>query len=134
VLTQKFAAGLFDGALPDPGMLKSAKSCCLSCAKLMICQDRLGTQPQSGGKTQRKTAVPFCFAAKHVRLNSAEHRTLARQTATEGAVLLRNPNKTLPLDLTKLKKLAVIGPNGAGYEPVEQIALVFVPSLSWQND
>ena len=84
----------------------------------MICQDRLGTQPQSGGKTQRKTAVPLCFAAKHVRLNSAEHRTLARQTATEGAVLLRNPNKTLPLDLTKLKKLAVIGPNGAGNEPV----------------
>ena len=78
--------------------------------------------------------MPFCFAAKHVRLNSAEHRTLARQTATEGAVLLRNPNKTLPLDLTKLKKLAVIGPNGAGNEPVEQIALVFVPSLSWQND
>jgi beta-glucosidase len=57
--------------------------------------------------------VPFRFAAKHVQLNSAEHRTLARQTATEGAVLLRNPNKTLPLDLTKLKKLAVIGPNGA---------------------
>jgi hypothetical protein len=71
VLTQKFAAGLFDGALPDP--------------------------------------------SKHVQLNSAEHRVLARQTATEGAVLLRNPNKTLPLDIAKVKKLAIIGPN-AGCE------------------
>lgn len=71
MLTQKFAAGLFDGALPDP--------------------------------------------SKHVQLNSVEHRQLARQTAIEGAVLLRNPNKTLPLDIAKIKKIAIVGPN-AGCE------------------
>ena len=67
VLTQKFAARLFDGALPDP--------------------------------------------SRHAALDSKAHRQLARQVAEEGAVLLINQNKTLPLDLRKHNKIALIGPN-----------------------
>ena len=62
------AAGLFDGALPDP--------------------------------------------SKHTVMNSDEHRELARETATQGAVLLINQNRTLPLDMSKYKSVAIIGPNG----------------------
>jgi len=37
-------------------------------------------------------------------------RSLARQTTDESIVLLKNENSTLPLDKTKLKTIAVIGP------------------------
>ncbi len=41
-----------------------------------------------------------------------EHRELARRTASESMVLLKN-NGILPLDRSKLRKIAVIGPNAA---------------------
>jgi beta-glucosidase len=46
-------------------------------------------------------------------LNSPENRALALRAAQESAVLLKNANGFLPLDKTKIKKLAVIGPNAA---------------------
>lgn len=45
--------------------------------------------------------------------NSEEHRKLALQAAREAIVLLKNENGLLPLDLAKLKTIAVIGPNAA---------------------
>jgi beta-glucosidase len=39
------------------------------------------------------------------------HRTLARQAAGEGIVLLKNVNAILPLDAGLLEKVAIIGPN-----------------------
>ena len=45
--------------------------------------------------------------------NSAEHRELAEQTAEKAIVLLKNANNLLPLDLSKLKTIAVVGPNAA---------------------
>ena len=45
--------------------------------------------------------------------NSAAHRELAAEAARRSIVLLKNQNSLLPLDRTKLKKLAVIGPNAA---------------------
>jgi len=55
--------------------------------------------------------------------NSPDHRELARKAAEEALVMLKNDSRVLPLDLTKLKTLAVIGPNAAGvhlggYSPV----------------
>ena len=45
--------------------------------------------------------------------NSAEHHALAEKAAEEEIVLLKNDNHLLPLDLKKLKTIAVIGPNAA---------------------
>jgi beta-glucosidase len=46
--------------------------------------------------------------------NSAEHRALALKTAQKAVILLKNDKNLLPLDLTKLKTIAVIGPNAGG--------------------
>lgn len=45
--------------------------------------------------------------------NSEEHRQLAVETARKVIVLLKNEKNLLPLDLTKFKTVAVIGPNAA---------------------
>ena len=44
-------------------------------------------------------------------LNTAAHQTVARQVAQEGMVLLKNENHTLPLEVSKLRNIAVIGQN-----------------------
>lgn len=44
-------------------------------------------------------------------LNSPEHYDAARRIAGEGIVLLKNDNNVLPVDLTSVKKIAVIGEN-----------------------
>lgn len=46
--------------------------------------------------------------------NSAEHRALALKAAQKTVVLLKNEQNLLPLDLNKLKTIAVIGPNADG--------------------
>jgi beta-glucosidase len=45
--------------------------------------------------------------------NSAEHQQLALKVAQKAIVLLKNDKNLLPLDLKKLKTIAVIGPNAA---------------------
>ena len=45
--------------------------------------------------------------------NSAAHQALAAEAARRSIVLLKNQNNLLPLDRSKLKTLAVIGPNAA---------------------
>lgn len=43
--------------------------------------------------------------------NTEEHQSEARRIAQEGMVLLKNDGPMLPLNIGKIKKLAVIGPN-----------------------
>lgn len=45
------------------------------------------------------------------RTHTPEHIKLSQQIAEESIVLLKNDNKLLPLDVNKLKSIAVIGPN-----------------------
>ena len=45
--------------------------------------------------------------------NSVAHQKLAAEAARRSIVLLKNENNALPLDRSKLKTLAVIGPNAA---------------------
>jgi beta-glucosidase len=44
-------------------------------------------------------------------IDKPEHRQLARQAAGEAIVLLKNTDNILPLDVGKIKTIAVIGPN-----------------------
>ncbi|MHA1552084.1 MAG: beta-glucosidase family protein [Candidatus Heimdallarchaeaceae archaeon] len=43
--------------------------------------------------------------------NTKNHQNLARKMSEEGIVLLKNQNNILPLDIDKIKKIAVLGPN-----------------------
>jgi beta-glucosidase len=54
--------------------------------------------------------VPYAHIPFNV-VDSAEHRALALEVARQSLVLLRNQDHQLPLDRTKLKSIAVIGPN-----------------------
>lgn len=45
--------------------------------------------------------------------NSPEHQQLALKAAHEAIILLKNDNHLLPLDQSKYKRIAVIGPNAA---------------------
>lgn len=55
--------------------------------------------------------VDPAFAEKVV--NSPEHKQLALKAAREAITLLKNQNHLLPLDRSKYKHIAVIGPNAA---------------------
>lgn len=48
-------------------------------------------------------------------INSAKHQEVALQMARESIVLLKNTKSALPIDVTKVKKIAVLGPNGDVY-------------------
>ncbi len=43
--------------------------------------------------------------------NTPEHQAIALKIAEEGIVLLKNENASLPLNINKIKKIAVLGPN-----------------------
>lgn len=45
------------------------------------------------------------------KVNTDEHKQIALDVAKDGIVLLKNNNSILPLDLNKIKSVAVIGPN-----------------------
>ena len=51
------------------------------------------------------------FAAADREVNGKENNKVALQASRESLVLLKNSGNTLPLDASKLKKLAVVGPN-----------------------
>ncbi|NLC53347.1 MAG: glycoside hydrolase family 3 protein, partial [Firmicutes bacterium] len=54
--------------------------------------------------------VPYANIPYEVNA-SPEHQQLALEAARESMVLLKNENNLLPLDLGRIKKIAVIGPN-----------------------
>jgi beta-glucosidase len=56
------------------------------------------------GKTTAPEPMPF---------DRAKHERLARQAAAEAMVLLKNEGRLLPVDLSQVKSIAVIGPNAA---------------------
>ena len=43
--------------------------------------------------------------------NTREHQVIARKITEEGIVLLKNENGSLPLNISNIKKIAVLGPN-----------------------
>ncbi len=58
---------------------------------------------------------PYVDAEEAERVtNTAEHQALALEAARKSIILLKNDRSTLPLDRSRLKTLAVIGPNAQG--------------------
>lgn len=58
---------------------------------------------------------PYVDAERAAKVtNSQTHQELAAEAARRSIVLLKNEGRLLPLDLAKLKSIAVIGPNAAG--------------------
>lgn len=45
------------------------------------------------------------------KVNTDEHKKVALEVAKEGIVLLKNENSILPLNLNKIKSIALVGPN-----------------------
>jgi beta-glucosidase len=60
--------------------------------------------------------VPYSRISPNV-ICSPEHRALALAMARESIVLLKNQDDVLPLDKSKLKRIAVIGPHAAMFTP-----------------
>src|SRR5258708_1131263 len=92
----------------------------------LICQGKQGAVPESelNRAVARVLATKFRLGLFDTPLvdpdyaekttNSPEHRALALKAAQETVVLLKNDKNLLPLDLSKLKTIAVIGPNADG--------------------
>ena len=62
------------------------------------------------GEFDPPAAVPYSKIPRTV-IDSPEHRQLALRTAQESIVLLTNKNNLLPLDKSKIKRIAVLGPH-----------------------
>jgi beta-glucosidase len=82
----------------------------VSLKRLFLARYRLGLFDPADKMLYSK--VPFS------EVNSPEHAALALKTSRESMVLLKN-NNTLPLSASKIKTIAVIGPNAAELSAVE---------------
>jgi beta-glucosidase len=84
---------------------------------LNLINSKLVSEEQINDKVRRILRVMFTmgiFEGKPDSLpfNSAKNKEIAQLVAEEGMVLLKNEKQVLPLLSGKLKKIAVIGPNG----------------------
>ncbi len=66
--------------------------------RAMVKMNMLGKDFKRKSKTQIKKMV-------------LSHKKLAKEVAEESMVLLKNSNNTLPIDLSKIKSIAIVGPN-----------------------
>lgn len=67
-------------------------------------------------------------------VGSAQKRAIAYKAATEAMVLLKNDNNFLPLDKTKIKTIAFIGPNAdkcilGGYSSIPKVCITPLQAL-----
>ncbi len=62
---------------------------------------------------ERTGALDKPLEVDEEKLDIPEHRRLAREVAGEAITLLKNEGSLLPLDLSRVKSIAVIGPNAA---------------------
>lgn len=110
---QALEAGL-DIELPDPDVNKSL----IDLVKTGKISEKLIDQAVSRILYQKFQLglfeSPYVDAEKAVKqIDTNEDRALAAEAARKSIVLLKNQNNLLPLDRTKIKSIAVIGPNAA---------------------
>lgn len=111
--SEAFTAGL-DLEMPGPGkflnpagVLRALETGLLSPAELDDRVSRLLRFLLQFGKAED---APVDLAAM---LDTPGHRACAQAVAEEAIVLLKNDGAILPLDRTKLRRIAVVGPNAA---------------------
>jgi beta-glucosidase len=83
----------------------------VSLKRLFLARYRLGLFDPADKMLWSK--VPFS------EVSSPDHAALALKSARESMVLLKNSNNTLPLAPSKIKTIAVIGPNAAELSAIE---------------
>jgi beta-glucosidase len=96
--------------LYDKYLLNAVKKGYLSEADIDKAVTRLFRTRFLLGEFDPPRMVPFNKIPRS-RLDCKEHRELAHQAAREAMVLLKNENRTLPLDKESIRSVAVIGPN-----------------------
>lgn len=129
---QALEAGL-DIELPDPGVNKTlveqVKSGKIPMSLIDQAVSRILYQKFQLGLFEN----PYVDPEKAARLNdTTDDRKLAAEAARRSIVLLKNDNNVLPLDRTRLKSVAVIGPNAdrahlGGYtdpKPVRSVSIL----------
>lgn len=73
----------------------------LAVRRILTVKFQLGLFENPYGEPKKVSAI----------VRSAKHIALAKEVADESAILLKNENRILPLDLSKYRSIAVIGPN-----------------------
>jgi beta-glucosidase len=104
-------AGL-DIEMPGPGKFMATKDILNALAQGILTEDELNDRVSRYLRALVKSKL---LDRDHPKLiaesNTAKHRELARKAAEASIVLLKNSSGVLPLNRSKLRKLAVIGPN-----------------------
>ncbi len=98
-----------------PALVAAVKKGLITEAELDVSLERLFVARLKLGLFAPKGEVPFENIPYSV-VDSEMHRLLALETARKSLVLLKNENNTLPLDKSKIKKVAVIGSNADDLE------------------
>jgi beta-glucosidase len=110
---QAIEAGV-DVELPDPGMYKTiveqVKAGKIPVSLIDKSVSRILRQKFQLGLFEHPYVDPQKAQAM---TDTADDRELAAESARRSIVLLKNQNNTLPFDKTKLRSIAVIGPNAA---------------------
>jgi beta-glucosidase len=109
--SESIAAGL-DIEMPGPGRFMATKDILKAVAEGMLTEDELDNRvcrylrALVKSKLLDRDCPPLAAES-----NTGRHRELARRAAEASIVLLQNRRRVLPLDVSRVRELAVIGPN-----------------------
>lgn len=104
-------AGL-DIEMPGPGRFMATKDILKAVAQGNLTEEELNDRVSRYLRALVKSKLLDRDRPKlAAESNTTKHRELARRVAEESIILLKNSSEVLPLNRSKLSKLAVIGPN-----------------------
>jgi len=109
--SESISAGL-DIEMPGPGRFMATKDVLNAVSQGILTEDELNNRVSRYLRVLVKSKL---LDHDHPKLaaesNTARHQELARKAAEGSIILLKNKSGVLPLNRSKLSKLAVIGPN-----------------------
>ncbi|MEP6848160.1 MAG: glycoside hydrolase family 3 C-terminal domain-containing protein [Acidobacteriota bacterium] len=80
-------------------------------AEKQIAESQIDEMVKSQLRTMIKSGIMDGKTGGPGSVDTAEHRNIALRAAQESIVLLQNKNNALPIDISKVRSIAVIGPN-----------------------